>query len=76
MLKDLYQQEHRIFRESIRRFVADRVTPNVDQWEEAGAVPRDLWLAMGEQGFCAPGCPSSTAAWAWGSSTRSSSTRS
>ncbi|MCB2191391.1 MAG: acyl-CoA dehydrogenase family protein [Deltaproteobacteria bacterium] len=57
MLRDLYQEEHRIFRESMRRFVADQVTPNVDEWEEAGAVPRELWLAMGEQGFLCPWVP-------------------
>jgi len=57
VLGDLYQEEHRIFRESVRRFVADRVTPNVPQWEEQGAVPRDLWLAMGEQGFLCPWMP-------------------
>jgi acyl-CoA dehydrogenase len=47
-------EEHRIFRESFRRFVAKEITPNVEAWEEAGAAPRELWLEMGRQGFLCP----------------------
>jgi acyl-CoA dehydrogenase len=50
-------EEHRIFRESFRRFVAAEVTPHVDEWEAACAAPRSLWLKMGEQGFLCPWIP-------------------
>lgn len=46
-----YQEEHRIFREAIRKFFEKEVTPNVDQWEEDGIVPRSIWQKMGENGF-------------------------
>ena len=46
-----YTEEHRIFREAVRRFFAKEVTPFVDEWEEAGIVPRSIWRKMGEQGF-------------------------
>ncbi len=49
--------EHKIFRESFRKFVAKEVTPNVAAWEEAHEVPRSLWLAMGEQGYLCPWIP-------------------
>jgi len=46
-----YTEEHRIFREAVRRFFAKEVIPYVDEWEEAGIVPKSVWRKMGEQGF-------------------------
>jgi len=46
-----YTEEHRIFREAARRFFAKEVIPYADEWEEAGKVPKSVWLKMGEQGF-------------------------
>ncbi|PLX40822.1 MAG: acyl-CoA dehydrogenase [Deltaproteobacteria bacterium] len=57
MSAEIYGPEHRIFRETFRRFVANEITPNVPQWEKDGAVPRELWLKMGEQGFLCPWIP-------------------
>ena len=51
MKNSIYTEEHQIFRDSFRKFVAKEITPFVSQWEEARAVPRELWLKMGEQGF-------------------------
>jgi acyl-CoA dehydrogenase len=56
-LEQLYREEHRIFREAFRRFVAAEITPHAPAWEEAGLVPRELWLKMGEQGFLCPWLP-------------------
>jgi acyl-CoA dehydrogenase len=50
-------EEHQIFRESFRKFVAKEITPNVPEWERQRAVPRSVWLAMGEQGFLCPWLP-------------------
>ncbi|OHE21938.1 MAG: acyl-CoA dehydrogenase [Syntrophus sp. GWC2_56_31] len=52
-----YTDEHRMFRDALRRFLAKEVTPHVDQWEEAGIVPREAWRKMGEQGFLAMSVP-------------------
>ena len=46
-----YTEEHRIFREAVRRFFAKEVIPYADEWEEAGIVPKTVWRKMGEQGF-------------------------
>ncbi|MEW6114775.1 MAG: acyl-CoA dehydrogenase family protein [Thermodesulfobacteriota bacterium] len=46
-----YTEEHRIFREALRKFFEREVTPFVDEWEEAGIVPRAIWKKMGENGF-------------------------
>jgi acyl-CoA dehydrogenase len=50
-------EEHRIFRETFRRFVEQEITPNVPKWEEERAVPRELWHKMGEHGFLCPWLP-------------------
>ncbi len=46
-----YSEDHRMFRDSIRKFFAKEVSPYVEEWEEAGIVPRDIWKKMGENGF-------------------------
>jgi acyl-CoA dehydrogenase len=50
-------EEHQIFRDSFRKFVAREITPNVPEWEKAGEVPRSVWLKMGEQGYLCPWLP-------------------
>lgn len=52
-----YSEEHRIFRETVRRFFEKEVVPYADEWEEAGIVPKDVWLKMGEQGFLCMNVP-------------------
>ena len=46
-----YTEEHRIFRESVRKFLEKEVTPYVEEWEEIGIVPKSIWKKMGDQGF-------------------------
>src|SRR5262245_58689611 len=43
--------EHSMLRASIRRFVADRVLPAGERWEEEGQVPRQILLEMGALGL-------------------------
>jgi acyl-CoA dehydrogenase len=52
-----YTDEHRMFRDALRRYLAREVTPHVEEWEEAGIVPREAWKKMGEQGFLAMSVP-------------------
>jgi acyl-CoA dehydrogenase len=46
-----YTDEHRIFRQSLRKFLEKEITPHAEEWEEAEIVPREAWRKMGEQGF-------------------------
>ena len=46
-----FAEEHELFRRAVRRFVQEEVVPNVDEWEEAGEIPRSLFHRMGEVGF-------------------------
>ncbi len=52
-----YTEEHKIFRQAMRKFFEKEVSPNVDQWEEDGIVPRGIWKKMGEQGFLCMSVP-------------------
>jgi alkylation response protein AidB-like acyl-CoA dehydrogenase len=53
----VYESEHEIFRDSVKKFLAAEVAPYHEQWEEEGQVDRDLWKKAGEQGFLAPSVP-------------------
>lgn len=49
--RTLFREEHRIFRDSVRRFVEREIVPFHAQWERDGAVPRELWLKAGAEGL-------------------------
>ena len=55
--RTLFHPEHEIFRDSVRRFIADEITPLHAAWEKVGIVPRDLWLKAGAAGFLCTGVP-------------------
>ncbi len=46
-----YTEEHNIFRDAFRKFLAKEVVPHIEEWEEAGMVSRSAWKKMGENGF-------------------------
>jgi acyl-CoA dehydrogenase len=54
MKRDLFEQDHNIFRDSFRQFCQKEVTPNTERWTEQGIVDRDVWKKAGENGFLAP----------------------
>ncbi|MEM7211026.1 MAG: acyl-CoA dehydrogenase family protein [Pseudomonadota bacterium] len=52
MLDSIYEtEEHVAFRAQIRRFVVEEVRPNIDDWEQTGEIPRDVFRKMGALGF-------------------------
>jgi acyl-CoA dehydrogenase len=46
-----FTPEHEMLRDTVRRFIAERVLPHGDAWEEAGYTPRDVLREMGELGL-------------------------
>ena len=46
-----FGEPHNIFRDAVRRFVREEIEPNVDDWEEAGRVPKALFRSLGELGL-------------------------
>lgn len=57
MERIIFDDEHRIFRDAVRTFVARKVTPRFHQWEERGIVDRDLFREAGANGFLAMDAP-------------------
>lgn len=57
-----HDTEFELFRDSYRRFLKEQVAPYYEQWEHDGLIPRDLWLRLGENGFCASMYPRNMAA--------------
>ncbi|MEM7543754.1 MAG: acyl-CoA dehydrogenase family protein, partial [Pseudomonadota bacterium] len=49
--RTVFQEEHEIFRQSVRRFVEQEIVPYHDQWEQDGMVSREVWRAAGENGL-------------------------
>jgi glutaryl-CoA dehydrogenase len=47
----LLSDEEKLIRDTVRAFVADRVTPNVGEWFEEGRLPRELAQELGALGL-------------------------
>ncbi|MGW0591436.1 acyl-CoA dehydrogenase family protein [Streptosporangium sp. NPDC002607] len=57
MQRDLFEEEHQLFRETVREFLAREVAPHHAQWEKDGIVPREVWKKAGEIGVFGFGVP-------------------
>ncbi|XP_037552283.1 long-chain specific acyl-CoA dehydrogenase, mitochondrial isoform X2 [Nematolebias whitei] len=47
----IFNEDHDIFRQSVRRFFQEEVIPHHNEWEKAGQVSREVWEKAGEQGL-------------------------
>lgn len=52
-----FNEEHEMIRQATRRFVEREILPYVDEWEEAGSFPRELYKKAGELGILGVGFP-------------------
>ena len=57
MERQLFEAEHEDFRETVRRFVAEEVSPNFEQWEEDGIMPREVFRKAGDKDMLAMAAP-------------------
>jgi alkylation response protein AidB-like acyl-CoA dehydrogenase len=55
--RTLFDDEHELFRDSVRRFIAAELAPRNDSWERAGIVDRDMFRAAGKHGFLGMAVP-------------------
>ena len=51
MERKLFDEEHEIFRDSVRTFLKNELQPHSDRWHEQGIVDREAFLKAGEQGL-------------------------
>jgi acyl-CoA dehydrogenase len=49
--RNLFDEGHDAFRETVRRFIAKEIEPHYSTWEKEGIVSREVWLAAGEAGL-------------------------
>ena len=54
MKRTLYGEEHELFRQAFRQFLAREVEPHQARWAEAGIVDREAWRKAGAGGFLCP----------------------
>jgi alkylation response protein AidB-like acyl-CoA dehydrogenase len=57
MRRSTFEHDHEDFRESVRRFIAEEITPHDEQWEREGIVPRELFAKAAEKGMLAMAVP-------------------
>jgi acyl-CoA dehydrogenase len=49
--RSLFSDDHNLFREQVRRFVAKEIVPFHAEWESAHQVPKEVWRRAGRQGY-------------------------
>ncbi len=57
MKHPFYTEDHEAFRQQLRRFVEKEIAPNIDKWEAAEELPRELHRKAAEAGLLQIGFP-------------------
>ncbi|MGI9282337.1 MAG: acyl-CoA dehydrogenase family protein [Endozoicomonas sp.] len=50
-----FSEEHQAVRETARKFTEKEILPYIDEWEESGGIPRELFLKAGRTGLLGMG---------------------
>jgi long-chain-acyl-CoA dehydrogenase len=53
----IFDSDHDIFRDSVRKFFNEHIVPFHDKWEEDGQIAREAWIEAGNQGMLAVTMP-------------------
>jgi len=53
----VFEQEHELFRESVRHFLETEILPNVDEWGSRGRVDKAMFRKAGEAGLLGMAIP-------------------
>ncbi len=51
MTQNYFSEEHNLFREGFRNFLATEVVPHLDEWERTGTIDKSIWQKFGEMGY-------------------------
>lgn len=46
-----FNEEHDMFRQSLKDFLNKEVIPNITQWEEDRRIPKEFWKKFGDMGY-------------------------
>ncbi|MDE0725385.1 MAG: acyl-CoA dehydrogenase family protein [Alphaproteobacteria bacterium] len=55
--RTLFDSDHEIFRDTVRRFIEEEISPNHAEWEKDGKISREAWLKAGELGLLCASMP-------------------
>ncbi|XP_071552293.1 long-chain specific acyl-CoA dehydrogenase, mitochondrial-like [Panulirus ornatus] len=55
--RSIFNEDHDIFRKSVRKFFNEEVLPYHAQWEKDGQISRECWLKAGENGLLGTDTP-------------------
>ena len=55
--RSLFDDDHEALRQTVRRFLADEVVPNLDEWRSVGEVPQQIFARAGELGLLGTAVP-------------------
>jgi acyl-CoA dehydrogenase len=55
--RDIFGEEHELFRAQVRRFVQREVEPRIATWNAQGICDRETWRRIGEAGFLGVNAP-------------------
>jgi len=51
VIRTIFNEEHEMFRQSLKDFIAREITPFNAEWEKNKMVSRESWKKLGENGF-------------------------
>lgn len=54
---DYFGETHNLIRQNVQRFVEKEIKPSINEWEEAGSFPRELYQKAGAAGILGIGHP-------------------
>jgi acyl-CoA dehydrogenase len=57
MRREIFTEEHEMFRSQVRRFAEHELVPKIPQWNRDGMSDRESWRKMGTAGFLGPNAP-------------------
>jgi acyl-CoA dehydrogenase len=57
MRRDIFTEEHDLFRDQFRRFAEKEIVPKIAHWNEVGMSDRESWRRMGQEGFLGAHAP-------------------
>ena len=57
MRRDVFGEDHELFRAQFRRFAEREIEPRIARWNRDRITDRDTWRKMGEAGFLGPAMP-------------------
>ena len=55
--RHIFESEHDVFRDTVRKFLMEEAYEQHVQWEKDGQIDRNFWYKAGEQGMLCPGAP-------------------